>query len=189
MKKLLKKATLMRLPESRPQNVSPEKTSGEYLQEISCSCGSLVIRPMRWEDLDQVIHLESSSFPYPWKRGSFEMELKYNQRADYLVACWGSSQGELVAYAGMWFLKGKAHMTTLAVDPDYRKCRVGEQFLQHLKERARTRGMKRMTLEVRPSNRAALKLYRKQGFKFLQVLPRYYKDEHALMMEVGLDHP
>jgi ribosomal-protein-alanine N-acetyltransferase len=61
----------------------------------------------------------------------------------------------------------------------------------HLIESAQGRAVRRMTLEVRPSNTAALGLYGKFGFHIEGRRPRYYSDgEDALIMWTGpLDEP
>jgi hypothetical protein len=61
---------------------------------------------------------------------------------------------------------------------------VGERLLLALLDLARARGAREATLEVRPSNTAARRLYEKYGFQPMGVRPRYYSDDHedALIM-------
>ncbi len=65
----------------------------------------------------------------------------------------------------------------------YRRCGRGGKILDDLTEEARRRGVQRVFLEVRVSNRAAMLLYLKRGFRGLYARSRYYPDgEDALVM-------
>ncbi|HET6381958.1 MAG TPA: GNAT family N-acetyltransferase [Armatimonadota bacterium] len=75
-------------------------------------------------------------------------------------------------------------MTTLGVDPEFRRCGVALQLMIHALEYGRGAGADRGTLEVRCSNVGARKLYEKLGFVVCGVRPGYYLDtgEDALLM-------
>lgn len=90
----------------------------------------------------------------------------------------------LVGLGCSWAILDEAHITLLAVHPDYRRAGLGLLLLTALMEVAQRRGMERATLEVRESNHAALPLYQKLGFKELGRRRRYYKDtdEDALIL-------
>jgi len=151
--------------------------------EKGCSFSSnFVIRKMIKNDLDKVMVIENKSFYYPWARSSFENELLFNDMAEYFVVCQNNNKGLIVAYAGMWIVKDNAHLTTLAVAEAYRQQGLGSLFIKHLKSWARFHGAIRMTLEVRPSNLKALRLYRKHGFEITKIHTQYYYDEDALVM-------
>ncbi len=136
---------------------------------------------MTKDDIDQVMEIEHSSFPYPWSRASFEKELRDNGYACYLVAGTGKN-GQVIGYAGSWVLFGEAHITTLAVHPDYRRAGTGSALLTSLMEAAYKLGACQVFLEVRDSNGAARTLYEKYGFKIKGIRKKYYLDEDALIM-------
>lgn len=142
---------------------------------------SVTLRKMTQEDLDRVIEIERSAFLTPWSRSSFEAELQDNSKAHYLVAC---KDGEVVGYIGGWFIFEEAHITNIAVDYRYRRQGIGNQLLTGFIEYCKARSIKRMTLEVRKSNDAAIALYEKHGFRTLGVRKGYYLDtgEDALLM-------
>lgn len=141
----------------------------------------ITIRDMTVADIDQVREVETRSFTTPWSRQAFLAELCDNAYASYIVAC---ADGRVVGYGGMWLIFNDAHVTNIAVHPDFRGRGIGERILLELMKRAREAGMHGMTLEVRPSNTAALALYRKHGFIQRGVRRRYYSDnqEDALVM-------
>ena len=90
----------------------------------------------------------------------------------------------IVGYAGLWLMTDEAHITTIAVDPDYQGYGIGELLLLGLIDRAQQIGARWLTLEVRVSNKVAQALYEKYTFKEMGVRRRYYSDnnEDALVM-------
>ena len=139
------------------------------------------VRDMYLSDLDAVVGIERASFPTPWSRASFQSELMENNFAAYSVL---DFHGRVVAYGGMWIILDEAHVTNVAVHPDFRGCHLGERMMTGLMERARSLNALRMTLEVRRSNLVAQSLYQKLGFVQLGVRRGYYSDprEDAFIM-------
>jgi len=84
----------------------------------------------------------------------------------------------------MWLILDEAHVTNVAVHPDYRNQRVGELLVRCLTVNALENGAVRMTLEVRPSNLPAIALYQRLGFHSVGRRKGYYTDtnEDALIM-------
>ena len=141
----------------------------------------LLIASMTVGDVDDVLAIERKSFPTPWSRFSFQTELTHNQFAIYIV---GRTSVGMVAYAGGWLVLDELHITNIAVDPAHRGQRYGRSILLALLSRAKAKGAKRATLEVRTGNEAAQKLYLKEGFFFKGCRKGYYTDtgEDALIM-------
>ena len=141
----------------------------------------LRILPMHVDDLPAIHEIEKQSFTTPWPPHAYRSELESNDLAQYVSAWLG---GRIVAYAGMWLVVDEAHITTFAVDPAWRRRRIGDRLLMALLDLAVARGARDATLEVRVSNLAARRLYEKFGFRPLGIRPRYYTDdgEDALVM-------
>ncbi len=145
---------------------------------------NLVIEPMKDDHVLDVAAIEKVSFSDPWPKESFYSELN-NNRAFYLVA--RCSPGEdLVGYIGAWQVLDEIHITTLAVAKQYRRCGIASRLLEALIEATKSRGSRYITLEVRPSNKAARKFYEKYGFNILGRRKRYYVNEDALIMSKDL---
>lgn len=94
------------------------------------------------------------------------------------------NQMSIIGFAGLWLMVDEAHITTIAVHPDYRGRGLGELELVSLIDIAAQIGAKWVTLEVRVSNYVAQNLYRKYGFREAGMRHRYYSDnqEDALIM-------
>ena len=119
----------------------------------------------------------------------FLAEVRRDER-DYLVALSGGlseSRGtasRVVGFAGLLYVFGEGHITTVAVDPEQQGGRIGTRLMLVLVRRAIEHGADSITLEVRASNTAALALYRRFGFAPSGVRKDYYKDptEDALVL-------
>ncbi len=149
-------------------------------------------RPMRVEDVDQVVAIERLSFPLPWPRESFIREIREIDNSRLLVVTeeqdrQGSSEASVdnvMGYACWWEVVDECHITNFAVAPAHRRRGVADVLLGRVLEDAKGRGLLRATLEVRLGNAAAIALYEKWGFTAAAMRPRYYPDnrEDALVM-------
>lgn len=141
----------------------------------------ITIEPMTLADVEGVWVVEQTSFVTPWSKMAFISELTENAHADYIVA---KCDGQVVGYAGMWLVLDEAHITNIAVHSKFRGRKIGQTLLQALLERAKLRGARRATLEVRRSNMVAQQLYLKLGFTPRGVRRGYYSDtrEDAIVM-------
>jgi len=146
----------------------------------------IVFRPMKLSDLPVIMEVEQASFPTPWPRQAFYNELIHNRFARYSVI---QVNGRVVGYCGLWLLLDEAHITNIAIHPDYRGQGLGEALLSYMMQRAKEWGAGKMTLEVRVSNTIAQRLYKKLGFEPSGIRPRYYTDnqEDAIIMWVTLN--
>ncbi|MCG0276351.1 MAG: ribosomal protein S18-alanine N-acetyltransferase [Thermosediminibacteraceae bacterium] len=146
----------------------------------------VTIELMKLEDLDQVIEIEKLSFTNPWSRNAFFLELTDNHFSTYIVA---RINEKVVGYAGMWLILDEAHVTNVAVLPEYRGKGIGELLMRSLMRIARENGAKAMTLEVRKSNYVAQNLYSKLGFEPVGIRRGYYTDnrEDAVIMWTNLN--
>lgn len=133
------------------------------------------------EHIDGIMVVEKLSFKIPWSKEAFFDEICKNNFAIYLLAI---LEGMVIGYAGAWAVLDEAHITNIAVHPEFRKMGVGALLMQGLIDEARKRQISSMTLEVRKENASAQSLYRKFGFEVKGVRRGYYADngEDALIM-------
>lgn len=141
------------------------------------------IRPLQESDVDAMCEIEHLCFAMPWSKDSILHDLNENICARYLAL---TVDGVLAAYAGMWLIIDEAHITNVAVHPDFRGRGYGEKVLRALMDLAKENLMGLMTLEVRRSNAIAQALYHKVGFIDVGYRKRYYEDnkEDALIMYI-----
>lgn len=146
---------------------------------------TITFRNMTIDDLDEVMDVEVNSFTIPWSREAFFNELTKNQFAQYLIV---EVDQRVVGYCGVWIIIDEAHITNIALLPEYRGMKLGEALMAKVMELAREMGAMRVTLEVRVSNERAQNLYRKFGFEEGAIRKQYYTDnmEDALVMWVNL---
>lgn len=162
---------------------------------------SVILRPMREEDLDEIMVIEASAPGTPWSRESMEKEL-VNPQAHYLTAVLrpagradgtdgredgpggqtsGSGEasagtGEVVGYAGYWQVMDEGHIMNIAVREDLRSRGIGRALMEAMLKEGDGLGILYWTLEVRVSNAPALHLYEKTGFTSAGIRPGYYSN-------------
>jgi ribosomal-protein-alanine N-acetyltransferase len=125
--------------------------------------------PMNVRDLDEIVAIENTVYPYPWSRGNF---------SDSLAAGYSSwvcrVSGELVGYMVVMMAVDEAHLLNISVDKRRQGLGFGARLLRHAMRVAKTLGARTLLLEVRPSNTRALELYRHFGFVRIGVRKGYY---------------
>jgi len=138
------------------------------------------VRAMKKADIKAVYEIEVLSFRTPWSYRSLMGELK-NNVAHYAVM---EADGEIVGYCGMWVLFEEAHITNIAIRPEYRGNGYGKQLLHASMRAAASFGAEMMTLEVREHNAVAQKMYAEMDFLQQGRRKRYYTDtgEDALLL-------
>ena len=141
----------------------------------------LQIQPMQADHLSSVLEIENVSFPTPWSYRSYMGEITRNNFAHYFV---GLIEDKVVGYIGIWIVLDEAHITTIAVAPEFRGNHIAERFIEFGVEYSKVWGAEKMLLEVRVSNKAAQKVYKRMGFVEIGVRKQYYSDtlEDAIVM-------
>ena len=139
----------------------------------------MIIRPWKYEDILRISEIEKECFPKePW---SFRMlASSFGTDTFYGVV---AEDGEIIGYGGFTAAQDTADIDNIAVVENYRKSGVATAVLSELFKKAEERGVKKLFLEVRVSNYAAMSLYLKCGFKGVYARSRYYPDgEDCLVM-------
>ncbi|HEX5801986.1 MAG TPA: ribosomal protein S18-alanine N-acetyltransferase [Azospira sp.] len=142
--------------------------------------------PMNASDLDEIVAIENVVYPFPWSRGNF---------ADSLAAGYSAwvcrVGGELIGYAVVMMAVDEAHLLNISVAVAHQGRGFGARLLRHAMQVARRLGGRTLLLEVRPSNTAALDLYKHFGFVRIGVRKAYYPAregrEDALVLVHSLD--
>ncbi len=131
-------------------------------------------RPMTAQDINAVMEVEKSVYPYPWTKGIFADCIRVNYE------CWVATESnEVIAHAILSVAAGESHILNLAVDKRNQKQGTGKQLLQHMVDIARLKSADMIMLEARPSNTAAIQLYEAIGFNEIGVRKDYYPADNG----------
>ena len=179
---------------------------------------SLTLRYMQADDVRPVAAIDSLSFTPPWSKDSYAFEINQS-RISHMVVLEERSGGStresaadvgwlhrlsgwlkqetptltgkpcIVGYGGLWKIESEAHISTIAIHPDYRGRGFGEILLAGMFGKALRLDARYIVLEVRVSNQVAQNLYRKYGFTQHGRKKNYYRSsrEDAYDMRVSFD--
>ena len=137
-------------------------------------------RNFEQEDLFEVLKLANRTLNENYEGGLF-LHLADLYPDGFIVA---EHKGRLVGFVlGVVERAYEARILILTVDEEYRKQSIGTHLTNLFMERFSASGVRRLKLEVRVANDAAIRLYEKMGFEKKKVLPHYYADgEDAYLM-------
>lgn len=138
------------------------------------------LQPMDRSHLAAVADIERACFSHPWSE-SMLAEALYDDAASFIVAV--GEQGAVLGYAGLHVVLDEGYIDNVAVAPPYRRMGVADALLSAF-VRFGEAHLAFLTLEVRPSNTAAIALYEKRGFVQAGRRKGYYTDprEDALLL-------
>ena len=129
------------------------------------------IVPMNADHLEELERLERICFSRPWSKRMLAEELE-NACAAFLVA--EDETGAVLGYAGLLVMMDEGYITNVAVFPEYRRLGVAAKIIDVYMNFAKANDLAFLTLEVRPSNNAAIALYRRFGFEEVGRRKNYY---------------
>lgn len=175
----------------------------------------LTLRYMQTSDIRQVMAIDSLSFDPPWPANSYTFEINQSTVSHMVVleyahdrdnntssnhGCWKflnqivnrkavTNSRTIVGYGGLWKIADEAHISTIAIHPDYRGKSYGEILLAGMFYKSLMLEAGYMVLEVRVSNIVAQTLYRKYNFTNFDIKENYYRSnkEDAYDMRVMFD--
>lgn len=133
--------------------------------------------------LQEIAALEALTFAQPWSEQALAL-LCGESAFGFAALC----EDGVAAYGGMLTVLDEGQITNVATHPDHRRQGLAGRVLEALLTEARSRGLAFVTLEVRESNTAAIRLYEKFGFAAVGRRPRFYTGptEAALVMQCDL---
>lgn len=131
---------------------------------------SLRVTQMLTEHLPLVCQIENRAYSYPWSRSVFADCLSAGYSCHLL---WDGPQ--LLGYSLVAIAAGEAHLLNICIDPGHQGRGYSGRFLKVILRISAELGAQTVYLEVRPSNQAALALYRKYGFAQIGLRKNYYR--------------
>ncbi len=143
---------------------------------------SVLIRPYRVRDSSEIIKIDLESFKS--RNPAYDLYIYLTYGSEIFVADIGSF---IVGYVVLQHREVESKIMSIAVKKEFRRRGIGSSLLKKAIESTREKGKKRLLLEVRVSNTPAQNLYKKYGFKVIDILPSYYADgEDAYLMCLNL---
>ena len=155
------------------------------VQEISSfQLGSELfsISTMDSSDVGEVCSIENTIYDFPWTLGNFTDSLNAGycgsvvRSADNFESV--QRKPAIVAYAMTMKLPDEVHLLNISVSKTFQGKGIGRAYLKTLVDSARQQNAEGILLEVRPSNAAAITLYRSEGFLQVGVRKGYYPSLH-----------
>jgi [ribosomal protein S18]-alanine N-acetyltransferase len=178
---------------------------------------TLTLQYMQRNHINDVSEIDRLSFDPPWPKDSYSFEINQSTVShmvvleqtspppadalpktgirrfiDRLFMRNGQSHSNqiIVGYGGLWKIADEAHISTIAIHPNYRGYGYGEILLAGMYQKAIMLRADYMVLEVRVSNYVAQALYHKYGFTEFDVKKNYYRSnkEDAYDMRVTFNN-
>lgn len=143
---------------------------------------NIKIRKATLKDLNEILKIGKVSFKSNfWSKEALFKFFK-NFPESFLIA---QINNKIVGYIFGKIRKGKIH--SIAVSPKWRKKGIGTLLLKEYLSLSKNLKIKKITLHVRESNFAGVSFYKKNKFKVLKKIEKYYPDgETAFLMEITL---
>ena len=163
-------------PAGNPQN---DKT-------IPVSIPGWSIRPVSEDDVPTLAQIEARVHVAPWTKENFESEMK-KPFCNLLVMTDDETDEQIAGYITYWTLLEDCHILNVATDLPYRGRGIAKLLVRKAIQDALQKGSKRVILEVRKSNQAAIGLYQTLGFTISHVRKAFYSNgEDAYSMSLDL---
>lgn len=147
------------------------------------------LRKMTNDDLDAVLDIEKRAYPFPWTEGIFADCIRVG------YACWllereMPQQKQILGYMVLSIAADEMHILNICVEPTVQGQGIGRGLLEDAEQYGQNNHASMCFLEVRPSNKTALRLYISRGFNEVGIRKNYYKDngkrEDAIVMAKSL---
>lgn len=137
------------------------------------------------EMVPSIADLEEEIFSDPWSEYTFAYHLP-DENHEFLVAV--DEMDRVVGYVILEIVLDTGDIGNIAVSEQCRQQGLADRLMTECLQRAQSRGLNKVYLEVRPSNEPAMKLYRKHGFEIVGRRKNYYEKprEDAILMTLFL---
>jgi ribosomal protein S18 acetylase RimI-like enzyme len=122
------------------------------------------IHKMKLDDLSRVSQIDDLSFTSFWKFSQTTITLAFEQSAYSTVAV---MEGKIVGFQISTADLYRAHLTRLAVLPDYRNRNIGANLVRNMLWHFSVPWIRQVTVNTQYDNQASIHLYQRTGFEYL----------------------
>lgn len=145
---------------------------------------AIKIKSLTEEELTEVLELDDLCFGGLWSLDGYKREIESPNSCLLILTINIEESEKIIGLGCFWAILDEAHLTILAIHPDFQGQGLGKLLLGKLLEEAKNRNLERATLEVGENNKKALHLYQQFGFKEAGRRKKYYKKtgEDALIL-------
>lgn len=142
-----------------------------------------VIRRLELSDVESLTRLDEEIFEQPWEEASFYFSLEN----EFTYGIGIEKDGELVGYMIFSCILGDANLDNIAIKKEHRKLGLASVLIEKLIKISVENEWNQIMLEVRNSNREAISLYEKFGFRYISTRKNYYGDgiDADIMIRLG----
>lgn len=134
-------------------------------------------------DLAAIIAIEKESFIDPWDQSAFLEALTYYPGTYFVAVSGGAVTGFIIGGLEDTGENIYGHLCNIGVSPAHRHRGIGKLLLRRLEYQFAIETATAVQLEVRVSNTAAQRFYRRLGYRNVFGIENYYANgEDALVM-------
>ena len=130
------------------------------------------LRAYRPSDFETLYRIDQICFPKGIAYGRFELKVYLRSEGTHCLVA--ETTGEIAGFILTELIVDEAHIITLDVLEDYRRHGIGSLLLSAAEEKMTSRGGKRIVLETATTNKAAIALWKKYGYRQLGTIEGYY---------------
>ena len=144
----------------------------------------LTVRNMIESDVEAIASMESTVFSDAWTAKSIEDT--YNQSQAFIVVA--ELDDKPAGYCMVYFVLDEGEIARIAVDDRFRRQGVGRKILEQVEIICKEKGITRLMLDVRESNKSAQDFYTSMGFEEDGIRKNFYElpKENAVLMSKAL---
>ena len=140
----------------------------------------MIVREMVKEDLDEIVSIESSLYKDVWNKDAYLRDLENEIAFNYVL----EHDGVILGYYGFWLMFDNIDITKVSIRKELQGKGLSKILMEDMFNRISNSDINTITLEVRVSNKVAISLYEKYGFKKISVREKYYENvEDAYVMQ------
>ncbi|MAA51393.1 MAG: ribosomal-protein-alanine N-acetyltransferase [Candidatus Marinimicrobia bacterium] len=134
-------------------------------------------------NIEEIIKIEESSFDNPWTRNQFTDPCKkFNKYLNFVY----NDTTKVIGYLISEIILDEVHLYKIVVSKNNQNNKVGSKLLKFMIQECKKLNKIRVCLEVDSQNSNAIKLYKKFGFLTVGTRNKYYGNNDAILMDLGL---
>ncbi len=142
-----------------------------------------MITKLSIENIEEIVNIEQSAFDNPWTRNQFiESYKKVNRYLNYVY----NDTTKVIGYLISEIILDEVHLYKIVVSKKNQRNKVGSKLLNFMIEECKKLNKIRVCLEVDSQNCNAIKLYEQFGFLTVGNRNKYYGNNDAILMDLGL---